>query len=58
MHYIMFDVNSTLALVSYPCSSVARALHRHRKSIRLIPAGELIGDSFFSTVPGLNMICV
>ena len=42
----------TLALVSYLCSSVVRALHRHRKGVGSIPAGGPIVDEFFSTVPG------
>ena len=46
------------ALVSYFCSSVAKALHLHRKSVGSIPAGGPIVDSFFSTVSGLNLGCV
>ena len=33
-------------------------MHRHRKSVGSIPAGGRIVDSFFSTVPGLNLSCV
>ena len=46
---------TTLALVSCLYSSVARALHRHRKSVGSIPAGGPIVESFFSTVSGLNL---
>ena len=31
---------------------MVRALHRHRKGVGSIPAGEPIVDEFFSTVPG------
>ena len=49
----------TSALVSYLCSSVARALHQHRKGVGSIPAGGPIVDEFFSTVPGLNLdMCI
>ena len=49
---------TTLALVSYLCSPVERALHRHRKSVGSISAGERIVGSFFSIVPCLNSSCV
>ena len=49
----------TPALVSYLRSSVARALHRHRKGVGSIPAGGPIVDEFFSNVPGLNLdMCI
>ena len=40
-HYI------TPALVSYLCSLVVRALHRHRKGVGSIPAGGPIVDDVF-----------
>ena len=49
----------TSALVSYLRSSVARALHWHRKGVGSIPAGGPVVDEFFSTVLGLNLdMCI
>ena len=48
----------TLAPVSYLRSLVVRAVHRHRTGIGSIPAGGLIVDEFFSTVPGRISTCV
>ena len=36
-------------------TQVARELHRHCKSVGWIPAGGPIVNSFFSTVPDLNL---
>ena len=48
-----------LASVSYLRSFVVRAVHRHRTGVGSIPAGGLIVDEFFSTVPGKNFdLCI
>ena len=53
------QIKITPALVRCLRSSVARALHRHRKGVGSIPAGGPIVDEFFSTVPGLNLdMCI
>lgn len=49
---------TTLALVSYLCSSVAKALHRHRKGIGSIAARGPMVHTFFLILPCLNFRCV
>ena len=46
-----------LLLVSYLYTSVAKALHRHRKNGGSIPAGRPIVDSVFSNFSSLNLSC-
>ena len=50
--YHLKHTQITLALVDYPGSSVARALHQHHKGVCLIPARGLIVDTFFQLFLG------